>query len=110
MGEDGALRITALKLDLSNPADAERILLEPGIYDCLSISDTGRGIPEDLQESLFDPFFSTKVMGRTAVGLGLSSAYGFIRQCGGTIYVESEPGRGTSVKVYLPAKPLSRHP
>ncbi|MDB5051868.1 MAG: sensor hybrid histidine kinase [Fibrobacteres bacterium] len=110
MVEEGALNISAHRLDLSDPVEAERVLVKPGIYDCVSIRDTGHGIPEDIQERLFDPFFSTKEMGRFAVGLGLSSAYGFIHQCGGTIHVESEPSQGTAIQVYLPTDPPSFNP
>ncbi|GEM_PF-5309786 len=106
---EGALCIFASRVDLSDPAEAEKVLVRPGVYACLSIRDTGRGIPEETQERLFDPFFSTKEMGRLAVGLGLSSAYGFIKQSGGTIDVESEPNHGTVIKVFLPTEPPSSH-
>lgn len=103
MTEEGSLNISARKLDLSDSAYAEKVLVRPGIYACLSLRDTGRGIPEDIQERPLDPFFSTKEKGRRAVGLGPSSAYGFINPCGGTIQVESEPNQGTAIQVYLPA-------
>ncbi|MDB5102497.1 MAG: sensor hybrid histidine kinase [Fibrobacteres bacterium] len=110
MAEEGSLSISARKQDLSDPAAAESLLVRPGIYDCVSIQDTGRGIPVEIQERLFDPFFSTKEMGRFAVGLGLSSAYGIIHQCGGTIHVESRPGEGSAVQVYLPTNLYVNHP
>ena len=103
MAEEGSLNISARTLDLSNPADAENVLGRPGVYACLSIRNNGRGIPEDIRDRLLDPFFSTKEMGRRVVGVGLSSTYGFINPCGGTIQVESEPNQGTAIQVYLPA-------
>jgi signal transduction histidine kinase len=67
------------------------------------IEDTGVGIPESTIPRLFDPFFSTKAKGK-GVGLGLSVAYGIIQQHCGSIYVTSQPGQGTSIRVHLPFK------
>jgi hypothetical protein len=70
---------------------------------CLSISDTGTGMSEDVSTRAFEPFFSTKT---SAKGLGLSQVFGFVRQSGGQISLDSEPGRGTTVRLYLPTKPV----
>lgn len=105
MSEEGSLSIKASRQDLSEPSEAEKNLVSPGIYDCISITDTGRGMPGEILEKIFDPFFSTKEISRSSVGLGLSSAYGFINQCGGTIRVASEASRGAAIQVYLPVAP-----
>ena len=72
-----------------------------GAFVMIAVSDTGHGIPADIRERVFEPFFTTKGVGR-GTGLGLSMVYGFARQTGGTVAVESEEGRGTVMQLFLP--------
>lgn len=75
--------------------------LEPGRYVCLSISDTGHGIPEHLMERIFDPYFTTKAKGM-GTGLGLAVVRGIVQNHGGLIHAASNTGKGTRFKIYLP--------
>jgi len=80
--------------------DLAYIDLNEGDYVLLSITDTGYGMDQETRKKIFDPFFTTK--GENGTGLGLSQAYGFIIQSGGTVHVYSEPGMGTKMSIYLP--------
>jgi PAS domain S-box-containing protein len=103
MPEGGTLSIAACPVELTE-ADAERnIDAEPGPYVCLRVQDTGTGMPEDVMDKIFEPFYSTKDEGE-GTGLGLSTAYSIIQSHDGFIDVDSEEGEGTTFWVYLPVR------
>ena len=99
MPEGGVLSISTEAVDLSSQLAGND--LPPGQYAVLTVSDNGTGMDEETRAKIFEPFFTTKEVGK-GTGLGLAMAYGTVMQHNGLIVVESEPGQGTSFKVYLP--------
>ena len=103
----GRLTIETANAYLDDRYAAEQENLSPGQYVVLSLTDTGIGMTKEVAEQAFDPFYTTKDVGH-GTGLGLSQVYGFVKQSGGNVKLYSEPGQGTTVKIYLPRLPAGQ--
>jgi hypothetical protein len=101
MAHGGTLTIETSNVSIGRASEHQGTRLEPGDYVMLSVSDTGAGMTNEVKAHLFEPFFTTKGPGRGS-GLGLAVIFGAVTQHGGQIDVSSQPGRGTSFRIYLP--------
>ena len=98
--DEGIIRIGAENKDIDVAFTKQHPGLKPGPYVCLTIEDSGKGMDEETKDGIFEPFFTTKFQGR---GMGMAAVYGIIKSHDGAITVESEPGKDTVVRIYLPA-------
>ncbi len=97
----GRLTVETINCQVDEASDDTHPGIAPGDYVAIAIGDTGSGMPPEVRDKAFDPFFTTKEAGK-GTGLGLSQVNGFVTRLGGRCIIDSEPGRGTTVKLYLP--------
>jgi two-component system cell cycle sensor histidine kinase/response regulator CckA len=102
MPSGGEIRVVTEGLDLTEPMERDRVVVPVGKYVTISVTDQGVGIPQDKLQKVFEPFYTTKKTGE-GTGLGLSTAYGIVKQTGGYIFIDSTVGEGTRFSLMFPA-------
>ncbi|MCB2212330.1 PAS domain-containing protein [bacterium] len=104
MPEGGTLSVVVQRRNFLTPSELPQAGVDPGTYLLIAVSDTGVGIPRDVQDRIFEPFFTTKSTGK-GTGLGLPNVHSIVKQHGGWVDLESSDGEGSTFTVYLPAAP-----
>jgi two-component system cell cycle sensor histidine kinase/response regulator CckA len=109
MPQGGQIVISTAETNITAPVSRDRVVVEPGQYVSVTVSDQGCGIAADKLQKIFEPFYTTKRTGE-GTGLGLSTVYGIVKQSGGYIFVDSEVAKGTKFTLLLPASAANLPP
>ncbi len=105
---EGKITFKTEEVVIENPEDFNNPDVTAGRFVCLSIADTGTGIPDDVKNKIFEPFFTTKPRGK-GTGMGLAMVYGFVRNLGGFILLQTQLNQGTTFRIHFPVQPIHAH-